>query len=123
MRARAIAMRAIHRRVAVVAAWALVLVPAGLAGCPAPAPSGPCGTEDGEPELTLGWRGGGSNLYFRHDPRARGINIEGGCPRTPASRAGKGVTGLTETYQGNAVTHGVRPDWRLRNRQIGTAAS
>jgi hypothetical protein len=45
-----------------VAEWALVFVPVSLAGCPAPAPSGPCGTEDGEPELTLGKRGGGPLL-------------------------------------------------------------
>lgn len=33
-----------------------------LAGCPAPAPSGPCGTDDGDPVLTLGNRGGGPLL-------------------------------------------------------------
>lgn len=40
----------------------LVLVPASLAGCPAPAPSGPCGTDDGDPTITLSNRGGGPLL-------------------------------------------------------------
>lgn len=41
---------------------ALALASALLAGCPAPPPSGPCGTDDGDPALTLGNRGGGPVL-------------------------------------------------------------
>ena len=40
----------------------LALAPVLLAGCPAPAPSGPCGTEDGDPVLTLANRGDGPVL-------------------------------------------------------------
>lgn len=43
-------------------ARALAFASVLLVGCPAPAPSGPCGTEDGDPVLTLGNRGGGPLL-------------------------------------------------------------
>lgn len=51
-----------------VASWALALAPVLLAGCPT-GPSGPCGTEDGAPVLTLGNRGGGP-------PLADGVDVE-----------------------------------------------
>jgi hypothetical protein len=54
------------RRAAVLA---LVLVPAGLGGCPAPAPSGQCGNEDGDPVLTLANRKSGPVL-------ADGVEVE-----------------------------------------------
>lgn len=41
---------------------ALALASILLTGCPAPAPSGPCGTDDGDPVLSLGNRGGGPLL-------------------------------------------------------------
>jgi hypothetical protein len=59
--------RAASSRGMVGLAWGLGLL--GLAGCPGPEPTGPCGSDGGDPVLTLANRGGGAAL-------ADGVEVE-----------------------------------------------